>query len=188
MAIVTATQVTQYSDISASAATIASSGLIPMIQAKINAICNNYFTTDIYTQGACTFSGTTITCIGANLAGCGFAEGDEVYIYNSYRNDSYKTIGAVSGSAMTVGEAVVSELSGASIMISLVQWPLLAQQAAAQMIKYDYDDRPNRTAGIKAHSLGPFSESFGTNEVDAQWGYPTELMDMLRPFMRARLL
>lgn len=186
MAIVTATQVTIYSNISCSAATITSSGLIPMVQARIVAITNNNFLSDISIQGPCTFSTSTLTVIGSNLPGAGFASGDEIYVYGSYRNDGYKTVSGISTSAFNVTTDTTDELSGASVLISLVQWPLLAQDIASQFVAYDYDVRPTRSAGVKSRSLGPWSESY--SESIGQFGYPQDLIDKLIPLMRTNFI
>ena len=106
--------------------------------------------------------------------------GDEVYVYNSRRNDGYYNVLSVSSTTMTlaVGESVVSELSGASILVSLVKWPKALKYIAAQMVKFDHDDRPTRAAGLTSQSLGPRSESYATTDTGA-YGYPADLIDAL---------
>jgi hypothetical protein len=156
---------------------------------------NNYFTNDIYFQGFMTFNGTagTITVdSGINLVNdYGFVDGDEFYICGSYRNDKYIVASSVSGNVITLatGYSVVSELSGRSIMISLVDWPVPLKRIAAQMIAYDYDKRNAQSSGIKSHSLGPFSESFGNADSKGDGnGYPVGIMDLLIPYRVARII
>lgn len=181
MAVVTATQVTEYTDISASAATIAASGLIPVVQSRIVDICFTVFASeDIYQQGAMTFGATAGTILAPDSwVSKGFAVGDEIYVYGSRRNDGFYTVASLSDETLTIttGESVVDELSGASILVSLVQWPDSLPYIAAQMVKYDYDDRKSRTPGITSQSLGPRSESYGDDL--GSYGYPTELIDAL---------
>jgi hypothetical protein len=187
MAIITAAEVVQYSDISAIAATIAASGLIEVVQDRITSICNNYFLTELDWQGTVTFDGSagTITTVGGSeWAASGFADGDEVYIYRSYRNDGYKTVTTVAGSVMTVSESVSDELSGRSILFSVVRWPSDLKATAARMVAYDYDKRSQRTPGVSSVSLGPWSESYAEAGSGA-YGYP---LDILAPLDSHRIV
>ena len=194
MALITATEVTVYSNISASAATITASGLIPIVQERIIQICNNDFATDLMVQASCTFNATAATIVldANDWADFGFADGDEIVIVNSYRNDGYYTVSAFSDETATLSVgSVVDELSGRSIIFSVVKWPLAVKQAAAQMVAYDYDTRPQRTPGVKSFSLGPFSESYSdSNSTDKGlgiFGYPQEILGMLpAPVVRMR--
>jgi len=195
MPILSATEVTILSNISATAGTIIAGDYIKEVTQAINMVTNNYFTNDIYFQGFMTFNGTagTITVdSGVDLVkDYGFANGDEFYICGSYRNDKYIVASSVSGNVITLatGYSVVSELSGRSIMISLVDWPLPIKRIVAQMIAYDYDKRNAQSSGIKSHSLGPFSETFASadNKGDGN-GYPSGIMDLLIPYRVARII
>ena len=193
MAIVTATQVTLYTDISASAGTIVDSGLIPIVQERINLITNNYFLSDIDMQGEFVFSPTANTIYtDADWADEGFAANDEIYIYHSYRNDGYKVIASILDGTITLSSAntVIAEKTGRDIMINLVQWPLAIAYIAAQMVKFDYDDRPVREPGVKSKSLGPYSVSYGAGmggENKTPFGYPQELIDGLSSYTIVRL-
>jgi len=193
MAVVTATQVTNYTSISASAATIASSGLIPIIQDRIAIITNNYFTTGIYIVGSCTFSATdgTVIVAGSELEDTGFIAGDDIYIYYSHRNDGYFTLDSVSGSTLTIvssGSAFVAEPTDStrSIQISVVRWPRDVTYAAAQMVKYDYDDRSKQSPGVRSRSLGPFSESY--SDGGQSFGYPDDILSIFDVHKVARLM
>ena len=192
--IVTATEVTVYTDISASAGTITTSGLIPIVQERINWITNNFFTSyKVYYQGQIDFTASADTLSAStNLEELGFLTGDEFYLYNSYRNDGYYTAETVSEYTITIAssESVIAEQpSGASIMISLVDWPEAIKYIAAQMVKYDYDDRPERTLGVVSETLGPHSIGYGTSGFNKQpFGYPQELIDGLAAYKIVRLL
>lgn len=197
MAIVTATEVTVYTDISASAGTITTSGLIPIVQERINWICNNYFTVDkVYYQGSVDYSASadTITA-GTNLEELGFLTGDEFYLYGSYRNDGYYTAETVSAETITIAstESVIEEQpSGASVLISLVDWPEAIKYIAAQMVKYDYDDRASVNPDASSETLGPHSITYNTGNSTSStagaWGYPKTLIDSLAPYKIVRLL
>ena len=192
MAIVTATQVTTYTDISATAGTITTSGLIPIVQDRINDYCYNWFLSDgINLQCAMTFTAATgdIVASGGNsFVTAGFADDDEFYVYGSYRNDGYYTISSVETSTISIAssESVVAELSGASILVSLVRWPDALKYSAAQMVKFDYDDRPTRVGGLASQSLGPRSESYAVDT--GGYGYPKEILGMLNQYRIARVM
>jgi hypothetical protein len=192
--IVTATQVTLYTDISATAGTIVTSGLIPIVQDRINMITNNYFLTDLDIQGDLTFDSTanSIQC-DTDWDDQGFIAGDEIYIYNSYRNDGYHTVESISGNTIIITSAtsVIAEKTGRPIMVSVVRWPTAIAYLAAQMVKYDYDDRANQEAGVKSKTLGPYSVSFGVETTGTgkvtPFGYPATLVDGLSPYTIVRL-
>ena len=191
MPIITATQVTVYSDISASAATILASGKIAVVQDRITYICNNYFTSDLYLNGPFTFNATarTVVTSGNEWASYGFAAADDIYIYHSYRNDGYYTVSSISGSTLTLitGSSVQDELSGRSIMISVVQWPSDLLATAAQMVAFDYDIRPTRSSGTLSIRLGPWSESYG-KVANGEFGYPLDLIAPLNDHKIVRLM
>jgi hypothetical protein len=190
---ITATEVTIYSNISASAATITASGLIPIVQERIIQICNNDFATDLMVIADCTFNATaaTITLKANDWDEFGFADGDEIVIVNSYRNDGYYTVSGFVDETATVSVGTVKdELSGRSIIFAVVKWPLAVKRAAAQMVAYDYDTRPERTPGSKGFTLGPYSETYsdgGTDKGLGIFGYPQEILGML-PTPVVRLL
>ena len=191
MPIITATEVTVYSNISASAATITAKGLIPLVQERILWICNNTFATDLDFQTSVTFDGSarTITTVsGDDWASRGFAAADEINVYHSYRNDGIYTVQSVSTSVMTLasGSTVTDELSGRSILFSVVRWPVDLKQTAALMVEYDYDKRKKRTPGVRSRSLGPLSESF--SESVGAFGYPEEILEPLYDHRIVRLM
>lgn len=188
--ILTATECTQYSNISASAQTITDSGLIPIVQERVTMMTNNYFLTDLDLKGAMTFNATARTVVAENeWSSWNFLADDDVFIYNSYRNDGYYTVDSISSETMTLiaGSEVTDELSGRSILVSIVKWPVPVKQVAALMVAYDYDSREKQAANIKSHSLGPFSESFTDGEKD-QWGYPKKITNMLDDYRIARVM
>jgi len=188
--ILTASEVTAYSNISASVATITASGLIPTVQERITWITNNQFLTELSIQTTVTFNATarTITTGGDDWAGSGFAAGDEVYIYHSYRNDGYQTVLSISDDRLTLatGSTVIDELSGRSIMVSVVRWPADLKPVAARMVAYDYEQRGKRTPGLRSRTLGPWSESYG--EKVGEYGYPSDLIDPLYDHRMVRLM
>jgi hypothetical protein len=190
MSVISATEVTIYSNISASAVTIANSGLIDIVQERISMMTNNYFVTDLSIQNTMTFNATARTIIAEDsFDDYNFLAGDDIFIYNSYRNDGVKTIATVSAKTLTLTStcSVVEELSGRSIMISIIKWPTPVKYAAAQMIAYDYDERGKNSVGITSHSLGPFSESFGNSDSEF-FGYPKKITDALIPYRMLRAM
>lgn len=190
--ICSATQVTIMSNISASVATIVASGLIEIVQDRVCILCNNYFNSDdLYLESAVTFNASNRTIIsdGGDYDGVNFLAGDDCILYGSYRNDGIYTLKSVAGSTLTVisSQSVVSELSGASVLISIIKWPKPVTCAAAQMICYDMDVRPKNSSGIISHSIGPFSETFASGD-NSQFGYPKNILDLLIPYRCARIV
>lgn len=190
MAVITATECTILSSITASAATITASGLIPIVQERICMATNNFFLTDLCLQDAVTFNGTARTVIASeSYESQNFRAGDDIYIYNSFRNDGFFSLDSVSGSTLTLisGQTVVDELSGASVLISVVKWPSPIKQVAALMVQFDLEVRGKKSADVRSHSLGPFSETFSSGDDDA-FGYPRKITDQLIPYRMARLM
>jgi len=192
MPVCSANDVVNYTNITTGSSGITAAGLIPIVQDRINLITNNYFTTDMYLHGTMTFtSASGAISATASFEDEGFLATDEIYIYNSYRNDGYKALSAVSSSTLTVAStaSVTAEPSGRSILISVVKWPDSLGYIAAQMVKYDYDDRKNMVPGIKSYSLGPYSYSRGgTSMSDTPFGYPHEIIDALASYTIVRLM
>lgn len=190
MAILTATEVTIYSNISASIVTILAKNLIPIVQARLVIILNNYFLSDLSLTDTMTFDATARTIIagGNSFDEQNFLPGDDIFIYNSYRNDGYYTLESVSDKTLTLvsGSSVVNELSARSIIISVVKWPLEVKSVAARMCAYDYDYRDKAAANIKSRSLGPLSETYTDGEKD-EFGYPKKITELLTPYRIARM-
>lgn len=190
--ILTATEVTLYSNITASAATINSSGLIEILQQKVTIMLNNYFDTDLYVQGSVVFNATarTIVMESIDFESNNFLAGDDILIYNSYRNDGYQTIESVSGSTLTLtsSASLVDELSGRSVFIAVVKWPVVVKEAVAQMIAYDYDIRPKLSTSLRSRTLGPWSETYNNSSEEDDYGYPKKITDKLTSYRKARLV
>ena len=188
--LLTPTQISAYCSISGTVTQV----YIDAVVRNINLITNNFFVSDLCISTDATFAGTsggTIT-IGSNWVDFGFADGDEIFISNSYRNDGYKTVSTVSGSVMTLSttSSVIAELSGRSIYFSVIQWPEGLKSIAANMVAYDVDDRDKVAANVTGHSLGPFSEQFGGGNQSGDsnpFGYPAKLTAPLNAFRLASL-
>jgi len=182
MAILTATEVTVYSNISASVATIISRQIVEIVQARLTMMINNYFLTDLDITDTFTFdpSALTITASGNSFTDRNFAVNDDIYIFNSYRNDGYQTLATVTSSVLTLvsGSTIYDELSSRSIIISVVKWPIDVKSAAAKMCAYDCDTRDKVSPNMKKRSLGPLSEEF-TDETKDEFGYPKKLTNVL---------
>ncbi len=188
--ILTATEVTLLSPISASVGTIVARKYIDIVESRLPLLLNNYFTLDIDVQDCMTFNSTdnSITLnSGITFAEKGIRAGHIIYIYNSYENDQYCEIESVSGSTVIIASAysLVEELSGRSILISAVKWPLEVKSVAAEMIYFDSDIRGKTDPNIKSRSLGPLSESFTTGDSD-EFGYPSSITGKLDKYKIAR--
>jgi hypothetical protein len=191
MPLITPTQVTVLSDTTMTVGTIIAMDLIGEIREQINLLTNNYFTSELYVQNTMTFNKTARTIIsGDSFEEFGFAAADEIYIANSYRNDGYYTVASVVGETLTLasGDSVISELSGRSVLISVVQWPRAIKKAAALMISYDWDIRKRNAKGLTSRTLGPLTEHYALGgSVDNGSAYPKEITDLLIPYRVARL-
>lgn len=192
---ITATEVTIYSNISASAATIAANSWIDIAEERLSLITNNYWLTDLDIQTQVTFTASSgavlasINASGQNFTAEGFAANDIINVYNSWRNDGYYQVSSISTSTLSLisGSVVVDELSGASVLISMVQFPQSLKYVLAQMIKYDYDDRKAQAANIQSRSLGPWSETYKTGAA-VTFGYPDEIVAALGPYTILRVI
>lgn len=190
MSVITATECTIYSNISASVGTIIAKDLIPIVQEKINYMTNNYFVTDMTVTDTVIFNATARTIIanGNNFADFGFQAGDDIFIYGSHRNDGYYTIDSVVDKTITLitGSVIKAELVDQAINFFVVKWPLSIKSIAAQMCAFDYDVRPSQSKGLTSRSLGPLSESFAGSS-ERENGYPKVIADALADFRIARM-
>jgi len=198
MALISATQVTIYAPkISATAATITASGLIPIVQERICYICNNYFELkDLYVGSTATFNATARSIVlstGNDWEDYGFQAGDDILIYNSYRNDKIATIESLTAetviltSACSVVDEAFNNNIGKFIYFSVIRWPVSVQQTAAKMIYFDYDIRDKTAPNIRSRSLGPLSETFTDGEKDEIYGYPMKIINQLDAFKIGRV-
>jgi hypothetical protein len=189
--ILTPTEVTILSSITASVATIVGLTYIEEVQETVCLITNNYFTIDLDIQDTATFdlSSRSIILSSGIWIEKGFSINDDVLIYHSYKNDKLITIESISNHTciITSSNTVIDELSGRSIIFTVVKWPITVKRIAAQMIAFDYDVRPKKSLGVKNFSLGPFSETYTIGDED-DYGYPKALTDRLIPYRRARLM
>jgi hypothetical protein len=191
--LISATEVSIFSSISCSAQTILDKKLIETIEFRLPTILNNYFTSDgVQIQVTAKFNPTANTiAIDQNSWDIfGFKNGDPIYVYSSYRNDGYKLINTFSSNIAYVNTAysVIDESFptnlGRVITFALVYIPLDVKMVIAEMIAYDYDVRPRRTAGIKSRSLGPLSETYTID--NDNFGYPLEILNKLERYKLVR--
>lgn len=186
MPIITLTETTALLGITASTYNSIISTLIPEVQQRVAEICNSTFQTGIIIQQTMTFDGSANSIIissGSFLTN-GFATGDDIYLSGSYRNDGYHLAGTVAATEMTIATAttVVTELSGASIIIAAVKWPRGIKPVVASMIKYDYETRP-ALSGKTSESIGDYSMSMANA---GAYGYPEDLLAGLGYWKRPR--
>lgn len=180
--ILSATEVTVYSTISATVGTIIEKKLIEVVQARLTLMLNNYFLTDLDLTDTMTFDPSALTIVagGNSFVDKNFVAGDDIFVFNSYRNDGYQTLATVVTSTLTLvsGSTIYNELSSRSILISVVKWPIDVKVAAAKMCAYDYDERDKVSANIKKRSLGPLLEEYTEKDKD-EFGYPKGITNAL---------
>lgn len=188
--ILTPAEVITYSNCTATTATIIAGKYIEDVQEVICYITNNYFVSDLRLQDTLTFypSVPSVVATGSDFETEGFSAGDDIYFYRSYRNDGVQTVESVSGSTIILasGATIYQELSGRSILVSVVQWPISIKKVAARMVSFDIENRPKMSSGLTSRSLGPLSESWsgGFDE----FGYPNSITSVLSKFTIARLM
>jgi hypothetical protein len=194
--VVSATQVTLWTSITASVNTILSKNYIDIVQERIFLIANNYFTSDdLSLEATVLFNATTrsITLDGnAYWENYGFQTGDDFLIYRSWRNDGVYTINSLSNDTLVVisSQSVINERfnnnNGSTIYFSVIKWPKDIQSIACEMIYFDSEIRPEVSANVKSNSFGPFSETY-TIDTD-NYGYPKNIIDKLDKYCLARLM
>lgn len=171
MAVITVSEVNSILGFTGSAENSFIATYIPYVENDLVQICNNdFFDGGIYQSGTYDFdaSAGTITSEGGNsFASDGFVDGDQILIRGSYRNNGIYDISTVSTSVLTVtknvssAETVVAELSGASIIISLITWPTRAKLAAAKMLQY----RMTNKNAMQSHKY--------------EFGYPADIISYI---------
>ena len=194
--IVTATQVTVYTSISASATTIIAKDYINIVQERIQLITNNYFTVDALSLEATVLFNATARSIvldsNVSWENYGFQVNDDFLIYQSWRNDGVKTIASLSGETLIVpsSQSVVNERFnnnlGPAVYFSVIKWPKDIQAIACEMIAYDSDVRSETSPNVRSNSFGPFSESYSDDS--NTFGYPGSIISKLDPYKLARLM
>jgi hypothetical protein len=194
-AILSATDCTIYTQISASAQTIINKKLLDTVEARIPIILNNYFTSDnIQIQSTCKFyaSNNSIILDGSeHWEDYGFQANDTMFIYRSYRNEGYKIISSLSNNIAMIASttSVIKEDFNNSnspvILFTLANWPIDVKMIAYEMAYYDNDVRSKRSPGITSRSLGPLSESYTVSSDN--FGYPMELLNKLEKYSLVRV-
>jgi hypothetical protein len=195
MAIVTGTQVSLWTSISASIGTIISKEYIPIVQERICIITNNYFNSDdLELEATVLFNATarTITLDGSIYwENYGFQANDDLLIYRSWRNDGIKTIASISSSILTLTSAYTcinerfNNNIGPAVYFSVVKWPKDLQSIACEMIAYDSDIRAETSPNVRSNSFGPFSESYSDDS--GTFGYPGSIVAKLDKYMLVRI-
>ena len=164
--------------------------LIPEVTERAARICGHWFETDLHVSTPCEYSaGSNVISAGVNWASYGFADDDDIVILGSYRNDGYHQVATVSGYTMSLNASVstvVAELSGASTIIAVVKWPAGIKPVIANMIKYDYLQRP-KNMGLQSESLGDYSYTLASG-YDQAYGYPMDVIKGLSVYQRIRFI
>jgi hypothetical protein len=182
MPIVTLAEVKTYCNIADDDSNTAISSLISVVTERLRTLCNNPFTIQelresVYTrfsrrsgdyvrfdrnedmyvipQVSATFdaSSKTVIATGENFASAGFAAGQDIFVYGSYRNDGYYEVASVSTSTLTILSAYsfsaaaagthefYDEATGANIYFAVVSWPKDIKPLVASLIQYDIQER-----------------------------------------------
>jgi len=186
MPIMSVGEVKTYLGVTASTHDAIISLLIPEVQQRLTEICNTAFESGVYISGSFTWntSSNAIVQSAGNFLGQGFANGDDIYVSGSYRNDGYHEVLTAGTTSVTIvsSTTIVDELSGASVIVTGVKWPTGIKAAFSALVKYDYSVRMNQM-GVQSESVGDYSVSYGTPGI---YGYPDELIRGLAYWQRPR--
>jgi len=184
-----------FTSITATDVEIESKKLIETVETRLPQILNNYFTSnDVYVQTSAVFNTTarSITIDQTSWEEYGFQAGDDLFIYNSIRNEGYKKILSLTSNVAilataysAINESYSNNLSK-SILFSLVTWPMDVKLVAAEMCAYDFDIRSETSPNVMSNSFGPFSESY-TDDSNT-FGYPASILAKLDSYRIIRLI
>lgn len=181
MSIITLDEVKTYLAITGVASDSLIQTYIPIVQRRVVEICNNPFLAS-YENGRLLLEGqgvvfaTNKMTADDSFGDAGFAAGDEIVVDGSYRNDGYYIVSTVTDDEITLyasAGTVVSEISGASIVVGVVDWPRGIKPIVANMLRYDMDVRP-LLKGVSSESIGDYSVTY-TN-TGGGYGYPADIM------------
>ncbi len=182
MSIITLDEVKTYLGITGVGSDALINTYIPIVQRRVVEICNHPFLAS-YEHGKLMLEGqevvfTTNTLTASDSFGdAGFVDGDEIVIDGSYRNDGYYIVSTVADTVATLyasAGTVVSEISGASIVIGVVDWPRGIKPVVANMIRYDIDVRP-LIKGVTSETIGDYSVMYSLPYRNG-YGYPAEIL------------
>ena len=191
MPVVSVEEVKTFLGISGSASDAIITALIPHVQRRLVDITDNNFLASYelsklnLAHVSVTFDATARSVTASSsFETAGFVAGDEIVIEDSYRNDGWFTLQTVSGYYSVIYASTgsfVSEVSGASATIAVVDWPDGLKPIVSAMIKYDMDVRPEK-GGAQSESYGDYSVSYWGDG----FGYPQDIVGSLAPYMRPR--
>lgn len=108
--------------------------------------------------------------------------GDTVQVIRSDKNGGLYTVKASSDNSFTVNEKTRDEIDA---YVMLVEYPEDVKLGAAQLLKYDMENRDN--VNVQSESISRHSVTYkAMDESNSDGGYPLELLGFLRRHMRAR--
>lgn len=108
--------------------------------------------------------------------------GDTIHISGSEKNDGLYTIAQSTDASFAVNEKTRDEID---VYVTMVEYPEDVKLGAAQLLKYDMENRDN--VNVQSESISRHSVTYKTmDESNSEGGYPLELLGFLRRHMRAR--
>ncbi|MBW1726886.1 MAG: hypothetical protein JRJ62_04760 [Deltaproteobacteria bacterium] len=158
--------------------------LLPIVQSDVIDYTNNLFTeNDRYVSGdgiAFVSSGRQITDEDEGFIDASFYAGMDIYVDGSLNNDGIYEVANVAAGTLTLASDfnLIDEDAGEGVIIWKVKFPQALTLIAAQMIKALMSG--DRLAGIKAKSLGDYSETF---EIGGN-SYPVGIEKALNKYRR----
>jgi hypothetical protein len=111
-------------------------------------------------------SGGTITISGTNFSTYSFADGDEIHIQDSQRNDGFYTAASVSSATITISTTQTLKVESweAPVKITKMQVPDSLLPIMSAMVKNRID---NPLGNPVSESLGDYSVTYGNSDYPA---------------------
>jgi hypothetical protein len=190
MSVVTKDEVKTYLQISSTDYDSLIDTYIPIVQEDLCEITNNDFLLrDVWNVGTdfvfahSSSSADTITDGSSDFTGNSrpdFKSNFDIVVHGSGYNDGKYQLDNVTASVLTLTttEELVAEDDDEAVTISQVKWPKPVKPVAAQMIWHRI--KGITQGGVQSESLGDYSVTYDKT------GYPQNIIESLRPYMKVR--
>lgn len=108
--------------------------------------------------------------------------GDTIQISQSIYNDGVYTIRSIDDGIIELDKMLIDEID---VLVTKVEYPMDVKMGAANMLKWDLDNRTK--VGIQSETISRHSVSYFNMDGDnSSIGYPKSLTGFLRPYMKVR--
>jgi hypothetical protein len=172
--------------------------LIPYVQDKVVAVTNNkfinpkiYLRTTYLTFASADNPTITLDDPAFDFSGIGFANGDDIAVIGTVKNNGIYQISTVGTDVLTLtvdASGVIKDedplndydYTWSDMFIYYVLFPRAIKPAVANMIRYDMLDRMNRS-GVQSETIGNYSVSY-MRAAELGYDYPADIISGLDPW------